>query len=103
MITGTLSNGFQLEIDETKVKTYKFAKLVGMGVSKNVNERLYATASILTYLLGEEGEEALLEYIEKQTGKEPTEQEVASLTIEIINLMKTEDEEIKKSSPSVES
>ncbi len=103
MITGTLSNGFQLEIDETKVKTYKFAKLVGMGVSKNVNERLYATASILTYLLGEKGEEALLEYIEKQTGKEPTGQEVASLTIEIINLMKTEDEEIKKSSPSVES
>lgn len=103
MITGKLSNGFEVEVDETIVKTYKFSKLIGKGVSKDVNERLYANASLLEYLLGEGGEEALLKYVRKDKGHEPTEAEITELTIEIINLMKTEDEEIKKSVSSDES
>ena len=38
-----------------------------------------------------------MDYIEAQTGEEATEQEMATLTVEIINLMTSEDEEIKKS------
>jgi hypothetical protein len=97
MITGKLSNGFEVEVDETIVKTYKFSKIIGKACSKDANERLYANAIILEYLLGEDGEEALLDYVRENTGHEPTESEITALTLEIINLMKTEDEEIKKS------
>ena len=103
MITGKLSNGFEIEVDETIVKTYKFSKMIGKACSKDVNERLYANACILEYLLGEEGEEALLDYVRKDTGHEPTESEMTALSLEIINLMKAEDEEIKKSVSSEES
>lgn len=103
MITGKLSNGFEVEVDEEIVKTYRFAKLIGKSVSKDNNERLYANAKILEYLIGEDGEEALLEHMSKQLDHEPTEKEVSEVTIEIINLMKKEDEEIKKSVSSEES
>ena len=102
MITGTLSNGFEVEVDEKLVKTYRFARFVGKAASKDNNERLYANASLLSYLIGEDAEEALLDYVKEQTGEEPTEKEITNLTIEIINLMKQEDAEIKKSSSSVE-
>lgn len=97
MITGTLSNGFEIEVDEEKVKTYKFAKLLGKASSKNVNERLYANSCILEYLIGEEKESKLIEHVEKVNGHEATEAEIVALTLEIINLMKEEDEEIKNS------
>jgi len=103
MITGKLSNGFKVELDENKIKTYKFTKLIGKSASKDDKERLYANSCILEYLIGENGEQALLDHIEKQVGHEPTEQEVTSLVIEIINLMKQEDEETKKSASSEES
>lgn len=103
MITGKLSNGYEVEVDEEKLKTYKFAKMIGKSVSTDVKERLYANSMILEFLLGEKGEEALLEYVEKTTGHEPTEKEMSDLTVEIINLMKQENEEIKKSTSSEES
>lgn len=102
MITGTLSNGFEVEVNEKLVKTYRFARFVGKAASKDNNERLYANASLLAYLIGEDKEEELLDYVAEQTGEEPTEKEITNLTIEIINLMKQEDAEIKKSSSSVE-
>ena len=102
MITGKLSNGFNIEVDEEKAKSYRFVKLIGKASSPDNAERIYASSKVLEYLIGEEGEEALLEYMEKQTGKEPTEKEVTELTIEIINMMKQEDAEIKKSSSSEE-
>lgn len=103
MITGKLSNGYEVEVDEKKLKTYKFAKMIGKSVSNDIKERLYANSKILEFLLGEKGEEALLEYVEKTTGHEPTEKEMSELTVEIMNLMKQEDEEIKKSTSSEES
>lgn len=103
MITGTLSNGFEVTVNEEKVKTYRFAKMVGKSASKDASERLYANSIILEYLIGEDGEESLLDYVEKQNGHEPTETEMAELTIEIINLMRQEDSDIKKSSSSEES
>lgn len=103
MITGKLSNGFEMIVDEERIKTYKFAKIIGMSVSKDVNERLYANSKILGCLIGEENEKALLEYMSKKLSHEPTEKEVSDITVEIINLMKTENEEIKKSASSEES
>lgn len=103
MITGELSNGYKVEVNEEKLKTYKFAKMIGKSVSTDVKERLYANSMILEFLLGEKGEEDLLEYVEKTTGHEPTEKEMSDLTVEIMNLMKKENEEIKKSTSSEES
>lgn len=102
MITGKLSNGYEVTVDESKVKTYRFTKLIGQAASKIDAERLYANSKILGYLIGEDKEEELLEYITEKNGAEPTEKEVTAITIEIINLMKQEDEEIKKSSSSPE-
>lgn len=103
MIAGKLSNGFEVEVDEKVVKTYKFARLIGRASSKNNDERMYANAVLVAFLIGEDQEEALLDYILEQTGEEASEKYMAELTIEIINLMKQEDETIKKSSSSDES
>lgn len=103
MITGKLSNGYEVEVNEEKLKTYKFAKMIGKSVSTDVKERLYANSMILEFLLGEKGEEDFLEYVEKTTGHEPTEKEMSDLTVEIMNLMKQENEKIKKSTSSEES
>jgi hypothetical protein len=102
MITGILSNGFEVSVDENKVKTYRFAKMLGKASSKDINERLYANASILEYLIGEEKEEELIKYVESITGEEAKEPEMVALTLEIINLMKEEDKEIKNSVSSQE-
>lgn len=102
MIAGTLSNGFEVEVDEKVVKTYRFARLIGRATSKDDNERIYANSKILSFLIGDKGEEELLDYVQKQTGEEPTEEEITALTIEMINLMKKENEEIKKSSSSAD-
>ena len=103
MITGKLSNGYEISVDEKKCKTYQFSKLVGKACSKNNEERLYANAQILEYLIGEEGETELLAYVEKQTGEEPTSEGMTALILEIIKLMENKNEEIKKSDASEES
>lgn len=103
MITGKLSNGFEFEADEKVIGTYKFSKLIAQTVSKERRTQLNATFQILPKLIGEDGEEALLEYIEEQTGEEATEKEVSELIIEMLNIIKEEDEKIKKSSSSEES
>lgn len=96
MITGELSNGFKVTIDEKKIKTYRFQKLIGMSASDDDTKKVAASSQILSYLIGEEGEKKLIEYIESQTKEEATVEEVTALIIEIINLMK-EDNDIKKS------
>lgn len=102
MIAGTLSNGFEVEVNEKVVKTYRFARLIGRAASKDDNERIYANSKLLSFLIGEKKEEELLDYVQKQTGEEPTEEEITALTIEMINMMKKENEEIKKSSSSAD-
>lgn len=96
MVTGKLSNGYKITVDEKRAETYRFAKLIGLAASKNNDEKVAANAKLLPYLIGEDEEEALLAFIEEQTGEEATAKDVTELTIEIINLMKKEDEEIKK-------
>lgn len=96
MIKGKLSNNFEIEVDERKAKTHRFTKLMGKALSNDPKARLAANAEILTYLIGEEKEDELVDYIESQTGEEATEEEVAALIIEIINLMADNNAEIKK-------
>ena len=96
MIKGKLSNNYEIEIDERKAKTHRFTKLMGKALSDDPKARLAANAEVLSYLIGEEEEDNLIEYIESQTGEEATEEEVAALTIEIINLMTEANAEVKK-------
>lgn len=96
MIKGKLSNNFEIEIDERKAKTHRFTKLMGKALSEDPKARLAANAEVLSYLIGEEKEDELVEFIESQTGEEATEEEVAALTIEIINLMTEANAEVKK-------
>lgn len=103
MITGKLSNGFEFEADEKVIGTYKFARLIAQTVSSDRKTQLNATFQILPRLIGEDGEEALLEYIEEQTGEEATEKEVSELIIEMLDIIKKEDEKLKKSLSSEES
>lgn len=103
MITGKLSNGFKFEADEKIIGTYRFAKLIAQTMSKDKATQLTATFEILPQLIGEEGEDALLEHIKEQTGEEPTEKEVSECIIEMINTIRNEDEKLKKSLSSEES
>ena len=96
MIKGKLSNDFEIEVDEKKAKTHRFTKLMGKALSNDPKARLAANAEVLSYLIGEEKEDELVEYIESQTGEEATEEEVAAFTIEIINMMSNADAEVKK-------
>lgn len=96
MIKGKLSNNYEIEIDERKAKTHRFTKLMGKALSDDPKARLAANAEVLSYLIGEEEEDNLIDYIESQTGEEATEEEVAALTIEIINLMTEANAEVKK-------
>lgn len=96
MIKGKLSNNYEIEIDERKAKTHRFTKLMGKALSDDPKARLAANAEVLSYLIGEEEEDNLIEYIESQTGEEATEEEVAALTIEIINMMTEANAEVKK-------
>ena len=103
MITGKLSNGFEFSADEKVIGTYKFARLIAQTMSTDRRKQLTATFEILPHLIGEEGEEALLDYIKEQTGEEPTEKEVSECIIEMINTIRDEDEKLKKSLSSEES
>ena len=103
MITGKLSNGFEVTVDETKIKTYRFTKIIGMAASQKEKERIYANAIFLSFLIGEEQEEKLLEYMYNDLGREAEADEVTNITMEILNLAKQEDEQIKKSASSDES
>lgn len=96
MIKGKLSNNYEMEIDERKAKTHRFTKLMGKALSDDPKARLAANAEVLSYLIGEEEEDNLIDYIESQTGEEATEEEVAALTIEIINMMTEANAEVKK-------
>lgn len=96
MIKGKLSNNFEIEVDERKARTHRFTKLMGKALSDDPKARLAANAEVLSYLIGEEKEDELVEFIESQTGEEATEEEVAALTIEIINMMTKTDEGVKK-------
>lgn len=121
MITGTLSNGFNFKIDEKKVFTHKFRRLMTKSIGtirqgndeeltpeekeriKKENERiLKANEDLIEYLLGEDGVEALEDFILEQTGEEVSAKEFDALIVEIINTAKREDEDTKKSSPSPE-
>ena len=100
MINGILSNGYAFEIDEKVVKSYKFTKLMGLSCSKDPKERAFANAKILGFLLGEKGEEELINYIEEKNGELATEKEVSSCVLEIVQSVTEADERLKKSSTS---
>ena len=97
MITGKLSNGFEVEVNEEIIKTYAFQELVGMTGSPKAEERVYASAKLLPFLIGEDGKRRLVAYVEKQTGEMATSKEINVLTAEIINLAREADKEVKKS------
>ena len=48
MIKGKLSNGFEIEVDEKRAKTHRFAKLMGKSVSNDPKARLAANANLLS-------------------------------------------------------
>ena len=95
--TITLSNGFKVEVDKEVVKTYRFSKIIARCSSEDAGIKLNATFQVLPALIGDEGEEKLLEYLEKKNKKEPTVDEVSDIITEIFEKLKAEDEEVKKS------
>ena len=95
--TITLSNGFKVEVDKEVVKTYRFSKIIARCSSEVTGVKLNAAFQVLPALIGAEGEEKLLEYLEKKNNKEPTVDEVSDIITEIFEKLKVEDEEVKKS------
>ena len=113
MITGELSNGFIFELDEKKVFTHKFRRLMTRTIPQPIDDNLEeeerrekekaqqirilrANEELIEYLIGETGVEKLEDYVMEKTGEEIGAAEFDALIIEMINAAKKDNEEIKK-------
>ena len=70
MRSGTISNGFYFEFDETRADDMRFVDLIVEATSKDAGdfEKLSATSKMIEMLLGKEQKNALYEHIGKSYG-----------------------------------
>ena len=90
------TSGFVCEVNENKAKDWRFTKYLAMCEAETGT--IQGLPLLVNFLLGESGEEALMEHVTEKNGEIPTERILAE-TKEILNL---KSEQIKKSQPSQE-
>lgn len=100
MITGKLSSGYEFNVDETVLDSWKCVKAIGLCESKNKGESLYGLTQLISILLGNE-EEKLIKYIEEKNNGKCTQTDMQNAVKEILEKIKTE-KEIKNSESSPE-
>ena len=85
------STGFKCDVDENVLKQYRFVKLVTM-IEKDAS----AIFGMISMLLGE-NEERLMDHLYNTLGHYPEIEEVANEVNDILNKLKDNSEDIKKS------
>lgn len=83
MKTGTISNGFHYEFDETRADDMRFVDLIveATGEESGEFEKLHATSKMLDMLLGKEQKKALYDHIGKDyDGRVPSAELEKALT-----------------------
>lgn len=87
-------SGFVIEVDENKAKDWRFAK----NLAKWDNEEtvLQGTAFCVPFLLGEDGEKALMDHVMEKDGSIPSERIIS----EFRDILDQVGQNVKKSSSS---
>ena len=88
-------SGFECNINERRLKDWRYVKAAAKINSGNEEEVLNAVTFAVPFLLGEDGDEALTKYVEVD-GVSDTERVLA----EFIEITKAAGEKIKKSQSS---
>ncbi len=89
-------SGFECKVNERKLKDWRFAKALAKCDSGDESKVLEGLTFVVPFLLGEDGESALMEHISDDEGIVSTEAIISEVR-EIISLV---GEEIKKSQSS---
>lgn len=90
------TSGFVCEIDENKVRDWRFVK--NLAKCEDVKTMPIGLAFCVPFILGEDGENALMEHIQEDSGLIATDKILTEFR-EILDKIK-ENTEIKKSSSS---
>lgn len=76
-------SGFSCEVDETRLKDWRIVKAIAQCDSKDETKKLQGMTFMVPFLLGEDGEEALMDFIAKEEGY-PSTEKVVGLFQEIL-------------------
>ena len=102
MVKGKLKNGFDFKTDERVLGDWRFVKLIADTEKGDMATKVVSTAKLVEMVLGEEGENNLVEYIANKNDGFVPQEEMYTAVIEIIETMKEKIEKSKKSLPSPE-
>lgn len=102
MVKGKTKSGFSFKADERVLKDWRFVDAISETESSNPLIQFKAAKQIVRLLLGDEGYQNMIQFIEKNNDGFVPQETVASEVAEIITIMKEKIEESKKSSPSPE-
>ena len=94
MIKVKTKSGFVIDVDENRAKDWRFTKALAKWESDET--ALVGLSFCLSFLLGDEGEASLMEYVTEKDGSIPTEKMISEFR-EILELL---GEEVKKSASS---
>lgn len=88
--------GFVCEINENKIKDWRFAK--ALAKCDNEATSIQGLSQAVNFLLGDDGEASLMEHLTDKDGNIPTE----SIINEFKEIMQRAGDQIKKSQSSLE-
>ena len=91
-------SGFAWNVNEAKAKDWRFSKHLAMCDSDDGSKVLKGITFCVPWLLGEDGEEALMQHVADKSGAIESEQVIREFN-EIVTLL---GKEVKKSQPSQE-
>ena len=82
----TTKSKFTCEINEDKAKDWRFVKALAKMESKNESDILAGTAFAVPFILGDEGEQKLIEHVTDENGIASTEQVITEFKEIMIKL-----------------
>ena len=91
-------SGFACNINEKKVKDWRFVKYLAMMESSDESEQLLGTTKAVSFLFGDEGEETLMNHVTDKDGNV----DGAQLLAEFKEVLQLTSVELKKSQSSQE-
>lgn len=97
MIKGITSSGFEFEVDERCLNDWRLIKAISKSDSKDQVDRLHAIATMINMLLGDEGEEKLVDFIAKNNDGYVPSEKMYAIVKEVFDEVKNINEEAKKS------
>lgn len=92
-------SGFACEINEEKMKDWRFIKALALCDSEDESEALQGATHAVPFLFGKEGEEKLIDFVAQKNNGIASTLEILKIFREIVPLLS---EEIKKSESSQE-